>query len=195
MDNKPVLYRKRIIAAYLLGMVGIAASICTIYASPLPHGVTLGCGVKALSCGAALKSSFSHVFGVPLGVLGAGYFLFWLLNLHAYQRTREDTYQAALTWCTATGAIVSCSLAFIMFVVLRSPCLYCLASHVSNLSCCVLLWPLRRWRFPEVSREEFWHFASISAVALLASTTIFFANENRIAHSETERWKRMVLEP
>jgi uncharacterized membrane protein/thioredoxin-related protein len=177
----------RLWAAFLCGIVGIGGAFATIYASPVEKAAVLSCGVKMLSCSKALTTSVSHLGGVPLGVFGVFYFMFWTMNLREFHRTGQDEYQAALTWGTGLGAIVSLSLATYMFAVLRAPCLYCLITHSSNLCAVALLWPWRRWRHPDFTANEVWHFGAMTAVAVLAATTTYFANENRLAQALVAR--------
>ena len=124
-------HKWRIYCALLLGMIGIAASIATIYALPLEGAATLSCGFEKLSCSTALKSNFSKVFGIPLGIFGVFYFAFWILNLRAFQMTSNQGYLCFLSWITLLGAIGSTGLFIIMFFVLKAPCMYCLLTHLS----------------------------------------------------------------
>jgi uncharacterized membrane protein len=124
--------------------------------------------------------------GVPLGVLGVAYFLFWTLNVRAYQRTRGEIFQFSLTWASVLGAIASIGLGAYMLGFLRQPCLYCLLVHGANLGACILLWPFRRWRWPAAGGGQGWHFASMSAIALLAAATTYLADDNRRAHAALE---------
>lgn len=170
----------------MLGLVGTAASLATIYATPLSNAFVLSCGLQALNCDTALTSRLAAVAGVPLGVLGAAYFLFWTLNVRAFHRTRGEIFQFSLTWATTLGAIVSVGLGAYMLGVLHRPCLYCLLTHAANLGACVLLWPFRRWRRPAETSGG-WHFASMTAVALLAATAVWLAHDARQARAALKK--------
>jgi len=178
---------RRLWAAFVCGLVGIAGAFATIYASPVKKAPVLSCGVEMLACDVALTAPISRIVGIPLGVFGVFYFMFWTLNLREFHRTGQDEYQAALTWGTTLGAVVSISLATYMFGVLGAPCLYCLITHTANISAVVLIWPYRRWKAPDFTVNEVWHFAAISAVAVLAASTTYFANENRQARADLAR--------
>ncbi len=175
----------RFIAALLLGMLGIAASVATIYASPIAGAQTLACGVKALDCSKALSSQFSKVAGIPMGVFGLFYFAFWTLNLRAFQRTHDPVFRVAFSYVTLFGAVVSLTMGSIMFVVLKAPCLYCLITHTSNLLSLAILWPMMNWRLRfRINADHVYHFITLGWVSLLAATTLFFANETRIAQAQ-----------
>lgn len=173
-------HKARIFCSLLLGLIGIAASIATIYALPLEGAAKLSCGFEQLSCSTALESKFSKIFGIPLGVFGVFYFAFWTLNLRAFQMTSNHGYLCSLSWITLLGAVGSSVLASIMFAVLGAPCLYCLITHVSNIGSFILLWPVRRWRMETpFTKEQLRHFAALTCVAFLSATTLFFANQTR----------------
>ena len=173
-------HKVRIYLSLLLGLVGIAASVATIYALPLEGISKLSCGLEQLSCSTALQSRFSKVFGIPLGVFGVFYFAFWTLNLRAFQMTSNHGYVCFLSWITLLGAVGSSVLAIIMFGVLQAPCLYCMITHLSNIGAFILLWPVRKWRMETpFTTEQIRHFAALTGVAFLSATTLFFANQTR----------------
>lgn len=177
--------RIRIFAAHVFGLIGAAASVATIYATPAEGLPKLTCGLTALDCTAALTSEFSKIAGIPLGVFGLFYFAFWSLNLRAYQRTGDPVYRWTFSWVTLIGAVCSLTLGTIMFFVLRAPCLYCLIIHISNFSTVALLWPLMQIR-PKgrPTTDNLWHFAALSAIAVMAAMILFLASENRNLHAK-----------
>ena len=74
-------HKVRIYLSLLLGLIGIAASIATIYALPLEGATKLSCGpFKPLGCSEALKSDYSKIAGSPLGVFGVFYLYFSTRN-------------------------------------------------------------------------------------------------------------------
>lgn len=173
-------HKIRLILALLLGLVGAGAAVASIYATPAEGLSQLGCGLKTLDCTTALTSKYSELAGIPLGVFGLFYFTFWTLNLRAFQRTGDPVYQWSFSWVTLIGALVSLILGTIMFFVLQAPCLYCMLVHSSNLLAVILLWPLMRF-IPrnKPAPHNLWHFASLTAVALLAAIALGLAAENR----------------
>jgi len=173
-------HKLKIHGAFLLGLIGLAASVATIYALPLEGTTSLSCGIEQFSCTTALKSQFSKVFGIPLGIFGVFYFAFWLLNLRAFQMTSNEGYLCSLSWVTLLGAVGSLVLAFIMFLVLKAPCLYCFLAHIANIGSFLLLWPVRKWSMSHpFTSEQFRHFAALTGIAFLSATTLFFANQSR----------------
>lgn len=188
-------YKFRIYGSFILGLIGIAASIATIYALPLEGTSSLTCGIEQLSCSTALKSQFSKVFGIPLGIFGVFYFAFWILNLRAFQMTSNEGYLCSLSWVTLIGAIGSSVLAIIMFFVLKAPCLYCLLTHASNIGGFILLWPVRKWRMTTpFTSEQFRHFAALTCLAFLSATTMFFANQSRHLNASLQLREEAIAE-
>lgn len=175
-----MIKEKRKFFLQLLGLGGVISSAATIYALPLPKTPTLMCGIEALSCTTALTSKFSTIGGVPLGVFGVMYFIFLTLGMRAFHRTGLSEYIVPVTWLVTAGVIGSIGLGSIMFFVLKAPCLYCLITHTVNILYAVLFWPYRAWRMPRIGGDPFWHWAAIGGIAVLAGTTIYFANEKRI---------------
>ena len=100
----------RLWMAFFLALLGIGASIASIYATPVPSASKLSCGLEMLDCTKALTSEYSKIGIIPLGVFGLFYFSFWAMNLRATMRTGNDVYRTALTYVTILGAIVSLTL-------------------------------------------------------------------------------------
>ena len=183
----------RVRLSLLFGWLGVATSLATIYAAPAGGASQLSCGLEALDCTKALSSHFAKIGGVPLGVFGVFYFTFWTLNLRAFQMTSNDGYRWFLSWITVAGAVVSLTLAFIMFVIIRAPCGFCLIAHSSNLASFALLWPVRAWRMSTpFTSEQFRHFLAIVAIASLASVCVHLADEVRTLKAEAAAAKRAV---
>jgi uncharacterized membrane protein len=187
------LHQRRIFLSLLLGLVGVAASIATIYAAPIEGVSHLSCGLEALSCTKALTSVYAKVAGIPLGVFGVFYFSFWTLNLRAFEMTSNDGYRWFLSWITVGGAVVSLMLGGIMFLVLKAPCGFCLITHLCNLGSFVALSPVHQWRMKTpFTTEQFRHFLAISAMALLASACLHLASEVRTLRAQAEAAKRTI---
>ena len=183
-------HRLRIYVSLLLGLIGVAASVATIYAAPLEGTSSLGCGLKALDCTKALSSPFARLAGIPLGVFGVFYFSFWTLNLRAFQLTSNEGYLCFLSWITLLGVVMSVGLFGIMFFIIRAPCLYCLITHLCNLVSFALLWPVRKWRMhTPFTSEQSRHFLALTAVAVLSSTALHLGNQVRSLNAQMESLK------
>lgn len=86
-----------------------------------------------------------------------------------------------------TGALVSISLAVILFVVFRAPCLYFLLSHGANLASVALLWPVFAWKLDFRFRSDhLWHFLSLAAISALAAACLYLLDDNRALRGKLE---------
>ena len=186
-------HRTRVNLSLLLGLLGIAASVATIYAAPIDGVSQLSCGLQALDCTKALSSAYSKIGGIPLGVFGAFYFTFWTLNLRAFEMTSNDGYRWFLSWVTVFGALSSLTLGIIMFFVLKAPCGFCLITHLSNLGSFALLWPVRQWRMKTpFTSEQFSHFLALSAISLLSAVCLQQASQIRTMKAQAEAIRRTI---
>ena len=190
---KPTVYSHRTTAAIALALTGCAASIASLFATPVEGLSPLACGIEALSCDVALTSQFSHIAGVPLGVFGLFYFTLWTLTLSASLLTGFPLFRVCLSYLSLVGGASSIALGFIMLGILKAPCLYCLLSHFSNLVAFTLVWPLLSWRLPcHPKRREWFLLLTLLLTSALASTTLFFYNESRTLSAQIEESKQTL---
>ena len=169
----------------ILGLGGLLAAIATLYASPIEGVTDLGCGVRVLDCSKALGSAYGKVAGIPLGVLGGTYFVFWSLLVAAGRRSKTLGQRWAVTWTFSTGVAMSLTLLAILGFVIKAPCFWCLVTHACNLGAAALWWPSRVWRMDRGELKAMVRIAAISAVvACLAGWGFFQLYELRVARAE-----------
>ncbi len=137
----------RPIAALAFGIIGFAASVATLYATPIEGVTDLGCGVRVLDCSEVLGSRWGKIAGIPLGIFGGTYFAGWIVAIGAWLRSRDMALLSLATWILTVGVICSATLLSLLLFVIEGNCLFCLITHASNLGAAVLLWPFRRWQF------------------------------------------------
>lgn len=170
--------------ALACAILGFAASVASLFASPIEGVTDLDCPLKSLDCAEALGGRFSKVAGLPLGVLGGAYFAAWSAALVFSRRPGGIGFRAVATWTLVFGAAVSVTLVGLLIFVVKSVCLYCLITHASNLAAFALLWPGRRWRpsagFFRSERRSLWIWA---ATALLAGLLCFAVYQIRVARA------------
>lgn len=190
---KPPFLSRRTTTAIVLGLIGCAASIASLFATPVEGLSPLACGIEALSCDVALTSRFSHIAGIPLGVFGLFYFMLWTLTLSASLLTGFPLFRVCLSYLSLIGGASSIALGIIMLGILKAPCLYCLLSHISNLAAITLTWPLLSWRLPcRPKRPEWFLLLTLFLTSVLASTTLFFYNETRTLSARIENSKQTL---
>ncbi|MCL4403827.1 vitamin K epoxide reductase family protein, partial [Patescibacteria group bacterium] len=92
---------------------------------PLPCSVLNGCEVVTTSV-------YSTLFGVPIALIGALYYLaMFVLSVAALERKRPRLLQPVFA-LSALGLAVSLVLVFIQLVVIGSICPYCMVSAITT---------------------------------------------------------------
>jgi len=83
-------------------------------------------------CEEVTSSIYSEVFGIPIALLGTGYYItIFLLSLYSYLREDKRAINLA-SFITPIGLICSIYLVYLMLFVLNSICFYCLLSAISS---------------------------------------------------------------
>ena len=84
--------------------------------------------IPGMECDIVLGSTYSLVFGVPLALLGALYYLAVLVFGVLYLRGKEDTLLRLLMGATSVGFLSSLYLIYIQAFVLYAYCTFCIIS-------------------------------------------------------------------
>lgn len=110
--------------------------------APSLFGATICAPTNKVDCGYVLHSQWSHFGPIPSSVLGLGYFAlvgvwFAVVGMPNYAGRRWHWLPTLVVTCGAAG-----SLFFIYILAFTLPviCTWCIASHVANLFCVVLVW-------------------------------------------------------
>ncbi|MBI2990103.1 MAG: vitamin K epoxide reductase family protein [Candidatus Magasanikbacteria bacterium] len=83
-------------------------------------------------CETVATSSYSHVLGLPVALLGAlYYFLILILTIAYLDRKKENLlrYTAYFTWA---GLLASLWFTYLQVFVIKAICLYCIGSALSS---------------------------------------------------------------
>lgn len=88
------------------------------------------------SCETVLASAYSSVFGIPLSLLGALYYLTVSVGLFAYlegkSRGSGEIFLRSALSLTLLGFLMSLGLVSLMGLVIHAWCIYCLGSATSS---------------------------------------------------------------
>ncbi|MBT4516973.1 MAG: vitamin K epoxide reductase family protein [Candidatus Komeilibacteria bacterium] len=79
-------------------------------------------------CQEVLVSQYSEIFGIPLALLGAAYYLFILINSLLYIDNQNKYSKLVLSYIPIFGFLFSIYLIYLMFFVIEALCQYCLLS-------------------------------------------------------------------
>ncbi len=114
---------------------------------PLPCSVLNGCE-------AVTTSVYSTLFGIPIALIGALYYLtMFILSVAALERKRPQLLRPVFT-LSALGLAVSLVLVFLQLVVIGSICPYCMASAITTTA----VFATAFWAAPEILKAPSAHF-------------------------------------
>lgn len=109
------------LAIALLGLLDASYLTAKFY-SGMPPPCTIG------GCETVLTSTYSAVAGIPIALAGAGYYATLILLVLAALLKNRSSWLVTAFAMTPIGFLVSLYLLAIQAVVLKSYCIYCLAS-------------------------------------------------------------------
>lgn len=94
-------------------------------------GGEVACGViPGLECDVVLGSTYSLVFGVPLALLGALYYLAVVVLGILYLKKKDNMFLRLLMGVTSAGFLSSLYLMYIQAFVLNAYCTFCIISAI-----------------------------------------------------------------
>ena len=83
-------------------------------------------------CEVVTTSQYSAVFGVPIALFGALYYLAIIVGVVAYLDTKKEKILSWVSWATIIGFLTSIYLVGLQLFVLHAICLYCMGSAISS---------------------------------------------------------------
>ncbi|PIT92339.1 MAG: hypothetical protein COU08_02925 [Candidatus Harrisonbacteria bacterium CG10_big_fil_rev_8_21_14_0_10_42_17] len=123
---------------------------------------------ETVSCDTVTTSIYSEFFGIPLSILGIGYFIFALLFL-AFHR-RKTTFQA-LFLITLFAFIPSLYLSFLELFVIKALCILCESSKIVMLLILVTTYTVSR----KQERVEVRMMIPVVIAGVVAALVTYFA--------------------
>ncbi len=95
------------------------------------RGVVPPCSVVQ-GCEQVTTSGYSMIFGIPVALLGALYYLIILLFSIAYLDTQNDRWLRQAAFFTPLGFLASLWFIYLQAVIIRAWCLYCIGSATTS---------------------------------------------------------------
>jgi len=115
----------------LLAVVGLSDSSYLTFKHF--EGGEISCeALPGADCDLVLGSMYSEIFGIPLALLGALYYLAVLVLGLIYIGTRRDWALKLLLLLTAIGFIVSVYLVYLQIFVITALCAFCMVSALTS---------------------------------------------------------------
>ncbi len=135
----------------LLGLLFSGYAVVHFYNVKLGWGDNYACNInQTFNCDAVALSQWSELFGVPMGVYGAAYFIsLWVLLIIAISghRSARD-HLLAYAAMNVLGVLVALLLAGVSYLLLRVWCISCLGVYaVCLLQSLFLLWQRHKFNF------------------------------------------------
>lgn len=95
------------------------------------RGVVPNCSILK-GCEVVTTSSYSEIFGIPVALLGAFYYLTMLLLSIAFFDSKKERVLRLAWIITPLGFLASAYFSFLMIVVLKAICIYCVGSVITS---------------------------------------------------------------
>jgi uncharacterized membrane protein/protein-disulfide isomerase len=130
-----VTLRRWILLCAVVGLAAASASLYIHYQLLTQPGYASPCDINAtFSCSDAYRSQYGSLFGVPVALFGALWFLFVVLLVVIGSRGRSSVQESVPGYLFAfstVGLAVILYLAYAAFFVLKELCLFCLVTYAS----------------------------------------------------------------
>lgn len=130
LSSKPAAQSNRLWFFFpVLGAAGFAdATYLTV-----KHflGTTVPCSIVH-GCEQVLTSQYSTVFGIPVALLGAFYYLAILILAVIYFDSHKPSVLKLLACLTPVGFLASLTFVYLQIFVIKAICLYCMVSATTS---------------------------------------------------------------
>jgi uncharacterized membrane protein len=142
----------RILSALLLIVAFIGFADATYLAVEYLSGDVPTCGTGG--CGTVTRSEYAEIFGIPVALLGSGYYLTMLILGMIYAQRHDRRLISVMTLLSTIGFFASVRFVYLQLVVLNAICVYCMASAVSSTILWIIALILWRSSHPTTSSDS-----------------------------------------
>lgn len=94
-------------------------------------GGTLPC-FEGGGCDTVTTSVYSAIFGIPVALLGALYYLTTLVTTLLYIDIKKPIFLTIATWLVRVGFVMTLWFVYAQLFVIHAICLYCMASAITT---------------------------------------------------------------
>lgn len=167
----------------LIPLIALLGAAAAVYLSQLYYGIYAGtagfkslCNInEAMNCDAVATSRWAELFrGLPLSSFVAGWFVsLAIVGLLARVDTWRKESVAVGFVMSAFGSLYGIVLLVVMFGVVKTACLFCLAIDVAIFLLLGLFWSLKEGPlFADIDRSKLKSFATITAISLFVMIVV-----------------------
>ncbi|OGY61032.1 MAG: hypothetical protein A3H06_00965 [Candidatus Colwellbacteria bacterium RIFCSPLOWO2_12_FULL_44_13] len=86
------------------------------------------------NCETVLTSRYATIFGIPIALFGAFYYLSVFLGLVFYRETKDVRVLRVLSYFTILGFLTSLFLIYLQLFVIHAICIFCMVSALSSIT-------------------------------------------------------------
>jgi uncharacterized membrane protein len=119
---------------FVLSVIGLVDAGYQVWTHFSNHGL-LGCGASTDSCVQVQTSVYAWIFGIPVAVYGAAFFVFMVVACSPWAWRSENPRYAKIIWWARLAAVVI-GMIFVLYLIYREVislgviCEYCTSVHV-----------------------------------------------------------------
>ena len=107
-------------------------------------GTDLTCSIEGLDqCNVVAQSEYSWLFGIPLALYGAAFYVFFFVLAAVMLAVRNPILTRVLYWGSVIGLLASLYFLYLQVFLIKALCIYCLASLAISVLLFALVWRLR----------------------------------------------------
>jgi len=122
---------------YTFAAVSLIGFLDAVYLSISHYSGAINCSVIS-GCQEVLSSQYSEIFGIPLALFGAAFYLFILINSLLHIDNKNKWSKLALSYIPSLGFLFSVYLVYLMLFVIKALCQYCLLSAITSTTLFIL---------------------------------------------------------
>ncbi len=112
----------------ILSLLGLADSWYLFQSAITDTALTCNIGSGFDGCNIVAQSPYSHLFGIPLGLYGVGFFALVFVLSAVISLLPQRLFYRLLHLLTLAGALASIVFVFIQLALIKAVCIYCLIS-------------------------------------------------------------------
>lgn len=119
------------LAVFLLVVALLGFADASYLAIEHYQGVIPPCTIVS-GCEVVLTSSYSFIFGIPVSLLGAVYYLIVAAGIFSFLESKKTAFLKSALLLTVFGMLFSLWFLYVQVFILGSYCLYCLGSALTS---------------------------------------------------------------
>jgi len=117
-----------VVLLLVLSLIGLADSWYLFQSAITDTALTCNIGSGFDGCNTVAQSPYSHLFGIPLGLYGVGFYAVLFVLAALILVLPQRLFYRALHLFALAGVLASAVFVFIQLALIKAVCIYCLIS-------------------------------------------------------------------